>query len=302
MLEIIQTDMWDQVLEVLKPQVSVSKRLRSLLFYASTKWKISHADFIDVSVCLELLHQASLILDDVIDNDDYREWNRECMHKRMWGDVRGIWIATHLSVWMILGSLRKVVNFENTEINRMFLDSMIDMLVWQLKDVCYLKKWEDVSRTSFLFQESYRKTSAAFELPFKIQKEFLPESTDNVWLAKDVGNIYQMWDDLQDIGEWITKWTVSLSYPLCYLLDNPKILTSNEYLFLCSLLKVWNMTQEQSDEITEIYRKYAENLNSNAQSRIDIVRQDIDRNTDWYLHQTFQEILDITFRDSYFVK
>jgi geranylgeranyl pyrophosphate synthase len=75
-LDIISTlheELPQQIVAILDGQITVSKRIRSLFFNILTEGQIDHQTFLNVSLGIELAHQASLIFDDIIDDSDYRE-------------------------------------------------------------------------------------------------------------------------------------------------------------------------------------------------------------------------------------
>jgi geranylgeranyl pyrophosphate synthase len=202
------------------PTLEHSKRLRAylcLLFAEESGHNIS--DIVPLAVTVELLHNSTLIIDDIQDNDSQR-----CGKKALWVKVG---LADSINAAYFLGLFsQSYLNIQRLkygyfDYSNLFAESLNKLISGQQKDINSLSD-ENKSIDSY-YEISIGKTGALlnmaccfgrFPKEFSIiQSLFIKEFTDLFSCA------YQIFDDLSDLKNYLIS-------------DNNKIDKSNIYFYI----------------------------------------------------------------------
>ena len=186
--------------KILERALFPGRRLRPLLFYTllDNKTCLSQSPFLDIAVCIELCHRASIILDDLIDNDLIRRGNPT------FPDEYGI-ERTSLIVVALIGvateRLNRIPHRAVTDISIEYSKTFQNMSWGELSDITAPNGDDDpiqyyknrvLPKTSELFSFLFRSAAILKELPIKSQRTFAT-------IGRHVGNIYQMHNDIYDV-------------------------------------------------------------------------------------------------------
>lgn len=301
-LDIISTlheELPQQIVAILDGQITVSKRIRSLFFNILTEGQIDHQTFLNVSLGIELAHQASLIFDDIIDDSDYREWWRTSLHHKLWWTTSDIGVAQH--IWEILLTLSNLSfqRLENLDIMNAVEEVKLKMAIAQLKDVGFIQKSTTDTYMSFLLDKAYDKTSVFFQLPFHISNILIDGEWFDLYLAQELGILYQIWDDMQDIKQGLQAGTLSLTYPLCFLLDNVEIMKEEDRKIFQEIFDKNILNQEDAWILTSIFKTYEQHFIEAIHQRLSVTVKQTSWMKNTKLHTLIVELLSSIFSEQY---
>lgn len=279
MLEFLKMNNSTTVYEILKDQIFPSKRIRSYFLYLLAKDTLSENDLQDLAVAIELLHQATLIEDDLEDQTDIRDWNRKSLHIKY--DIKRAYLLSlllYIISWSIVSKLKDKIK----DILPIYLDIMLRWREGQWIDITLTKK-EDCSRIETTIQHSYQKTSAFMEFPFHISAilQWLDnvQVEDYIQVWKSLWILYQVWDDIIDIDQWVKEERIALTFPLAYILDNKSKLDKQDRIFIDYIIENKNkkLSKEEAEKLTLLYYSYKDQINLLAkvffQEHIQIIQQ-----------------------------
>jgi len=249
-----------EIKSVLEKQIFPSKRVRSYFLHILCEKHLTQEEYYRISVAIELFHQATLIIDDVIDSTTTRDGGRTALHYKLGNNISGAGKADHIAIILMLLAEQQIELIGNPEISHEFTSMRIDMFKAQLADTFVVSKPMQVSYTDWLLNESYKKTSAFMRFPFFVYGLKSDKSSNEIeeleQIGESIGILYQIGDDIFDIDNGIKPGTLALTYPLAFLLDNFYLLTTIEQEFLNSVFEVKQLGVEESEQLRDIYLKY----------------------------------------------
>lgn len=288
-LEVIRNSTIKDIEDILSKQIFPSKRIRSYFLHALYEQISDKNDFYDISVAIELFHQATLIFDDVIDNTETRDGGRIALHNKLGNNISASGKADHIATMLMLLAEQQLEQTNNIDIIREFTKIRLEMFNAQLIDTFVIEKTLNTTNIEWLLNESYKKTSSFLGFPFFIygikfnkgRSEI--ESLKNI--GKSIGILYQIGDDLFDIDNGIKSGTLSLTYPLAFLLDSPELLNSSETSFIEKILRIKILNYKDAKKLNSIYKKYIKNIKKSSKqyfkkyydeiSNSELINQDI---------------------------
>jgi geranylgeranyl diphosphate synthase type II len=175
------------------------KRIRPILVILACK-AVGGAedDCIDAAVAVEILHNFTLVHDDIMDNDDLRR-SRQTVHKK-WDEATAILAGDGL-VALAYHYLLKTKTNEITEIANIFTTGIIDLCEGQALDKEFERRF-DIDMDQYLLMVE-KKTARLLMISSEIgviigggnqmQREFLSD------FSRHLGNAFQIQDDLLDM-------------------------------------------------------------------------------------------------------
>jgi len=219
----------DTILQAIEP----GRRLRPFLFYETliglggTLGKVH----VDVMTAIELLHTASILVDDVLDRDDLR--HGIAVVERRWGNDKAV-LFSHL----IVANTLKLLSF-NSGLQQDCLKAYQDMCEGELYDMIYPPgEWQQRGYNARV----YRKTSSLFEFLFSSAYQ-LSESDGQLRpslasIGRLFGEFYQLSNDFYD---WqahnltrrrvsAAEWPITFSFPLATYLQTGSSTAIDSYL------------------------------------------------------------------------
>ncbi|MBI4068389.1 polyprenyl synthetase family protein [Candidatus Kaiserbacteria bacterium] len=219
----------------LRHRLSQGKRLRPFLLFATSKGSTQEKLLVELATGIELIHQASLIFDDAIDEHTLRaggrlsvhEWFKDG-HERLASAAMSDLIATYL-----LSVHDK--NIENLRISESkkglirisALDTKERMIQGQFADRIITQKPSHLSWTNWCLSQAYQKTSALMSYPLDIsailQNLDPPGRAQMKQTGEALGRLYQLYDDLDDLNTkppYKAGDAIELSYPVAWLAKN----------------------------------------------------------------------------------
>ncbi len=175
------------------------KRVRPILVILACKAVGGNEDdCLDAAVAVEILHNFTLVHDDIMDNDDLRR-SRETVHKK-WDEATAILAGDGL-VALAYHYLLKTKTNEITEIANIFTTGIIDLCEGQALDKEFERRF-DIDLDQYLLMIE-KKTARLLMISSEIgaiigggnnkQRELLRE------FSRQLGNAFQIQDDLLDM-------------------------------------------------------------------------------------------------------
>jgi len=239
---------------------SGGKRIRPLLTLASAKlcgYKNGNRD-INLAACVELIHNATLLHDDVIDNSDLRRNNKTS--NTIWGNKSSILVGDYLfsrcfemmvedgsiEILKLLSSTSSII--AQGEVLQLECKGEVDIL-----EETYLNIIN--SKTAALFAAS-TKVGACIAGKSKKEKDALESYGRNLGLA------FQIADDALDyystktiFGKEIGKdfYEGNVTLPIIFLFQRAN---QNEKLYLEKTFKKKNRSKSEFNEIQSLIKKY----------------------------------------------
>lgn len=296
----LSNSLYENVIE----QIFPSKRIRSYFLYLLTRDFLDRDDFIEIATSVELFHQATLIADDVIDDSDIREGDRLRLHIQYGGGYRGAGAADHIAIILLLLSEEILAfggNDRFNEVNKAFNKTKIAIFKAQLADTFIVGKPEETPYVDWLIEGTYDKTSAFFEYIFKIAEIFSKTKREYSSIGRYLGIIYQIADDLQDIEFGPNARTISLTYPLAYLLDNATLLSREEYIKITGLISKKTLNPNEQEDLNLILRSKKKLFVSGAKEIVDSLVNKITKTDSLSEHQErfLMEVISTAFSADY---
>jgi geranylgeranyl diphosphate synthase type II len=175
------------------------KRIRPILVILACKAVGGNEDdCLDAAVAVEILHNFTLVHDDIMDNDDLRR-SRETVHKK-WDEATAILAGDGL-VALAYHYLLKTKTDEITEIANIFTTGIIDLCEGQALDKEFERRF-DIDLNDYLLMIE-KKTARLLMISSEIgaiigggndkQREILRE------FSRQLGSAFQIQDDLLDM-------------------------------------------------------------------------------------------------------
>lgn len=175
------------------------KRLRPILVMLAGKAVGgTEDDCIDAAVAVEILHNFTLVHDDIMDNDDLRR-SRQTVHKK-WDEATAILAGDGL-VALAYHYLLKTKTSKITEIANIFTTGIIDLCEGQALDKEFERRF-DIDLDQYMLMVE-KKTARLLMISSEIgviigggtkkQREFLSD------FSRHLGNAFQIQDDLLDM-------------------------------------------------------------------------------------------------------
>jgi len=181
--------------------VKKGKRIRPLIFIELLKNKkinISKKEVIKIALAIELIHNFSLVHDDLpaIDNDDYRRGRLTC-HK-VFGEGNAILIGDALFslAFKVLADVKIKANLK-IEILKILSKATSDLVCGEFLDInkkiTTKKEYLEIAKkkTGALFRALYESASLLLGLPLKKRKEY-------AFYGENYGILFQIEDDIKD--------------------------------------------------------------------------------------------------------
>ena len=193
-----------KIVEAIKYSVlSGGKRLRPILLFSLGDVLEIKDDLLPFASSLEILHNASLIHDDlpIMDDDDYRR-GKLTVHKKF-----GSAIALLAGDAMVSFAYDLILKSDYFSEKKNRLMSIISK-IWGVLGICGGQALEvevEEGKSVEPFEIFRRKTGALFGAIFEgagVLKEMAPEQTQKFYLiGENIGVVYQINDDLDDTDE-----------------------------------------------------------------------------------------------------
>jgi geranylgeranyl diphosphate synthase, type II len=236
--------------------ISGGKKIRSVIMLSIAD-RSDRADAISSAVALEYLHDASLILDDIHDKDDYRR-GRKSVHK-----IFGISKAQMCALYLI-GRAGKLMQFANAKRSNELTIFIYDILFEKLRGLIegqYIDVSNEFANNSNE-QIMHKKTGTMFEISFilgwtlAVSRVPTEEELHDLQLCAELfGQIFQIADDFEDIVK-----DARTGAKFNYVLNHGKA-RAFEYLGTCvdkfraraTALNIY--TNEISESIAYLYKK-----------------------------------------------
>lgn len=258
----------------IRQRILASKRIRSLLLFAlndqNATMSTSNEILLALGAALEFLHQASLILDDTI--DEHRErGGRQSLHYILGNDIAAAGKAAHVAEYLLALSEQCVLDSalspeKQVTLLQLITKTKIRMIEAQFIDTISSPKPLDMTWLRWCIDHGYEKTKALVVLPFTltgiIHEMPAAECGHLVHCGECLGIAYQIDDDLQDVRAGIHAGPVTLTLPLAFLLDNKDVLTAPEQNLLSRLLTSRRLTEADREPFEELVHKYKASIQS----------------------------------------
>lgn len=173
------------------------RRLRPILFLRLVSKLSNSSDFKEICLALELVHRASIILDDLLDKDTKRR-NVDAFYIK-YGEQATI-LTAHYLTSCVFKELSVFENLNKSKIIEVFADSYMQMSISEMADLSILQP--DTSFCDFYFNKAIKKTSSLFESIFHIYSLVTNQSERNRFYLNSTGNkigqMYQIYNDIYD--------------------------------------------------------------------------------------------------------
>ncbi|TSI09037.1 heptaprenyl diphosphate synthase component II [Lysinibacillus sp. BW-2-10] len=231
------------------------KRIRPVFVLISAKFgHYSIEQVKNIAVPLELIHSASLVHDDVIDNSDLRRGRHTV--KAQWNNR----VAMYTGDFIFARALEYVTSIENKRVHQILAKTMVEICngeVIQIED-----KFRENQNIKDYFRRIKRKTALLIESSCELGAVVSGLDDKNVRHLKQfgyyVGMSYQIVDDILDFtatdkelgkpaGSDLLQGNITL--PILLLKDHPTIAKFIE------LAQKGEVTEEQRKEMLNIVRK-----------------------------------------------
>ncbi len=171
------------------------KFLRPKLSIATAKeMKINEEELLDGMTTVEMIHLASLLHDDVIDDADIRRG------KPTINRLNGNKTAVSVGDLLMVVSFRIIKRYGVPKLNDMFVDTLVKMADAEITEYAnesnFELKWKDYLRIV------EGKTGALFGFSMAIPAFLAGKDTEKFYsLGERIGSIYQEMDDIVDLSE-----------------------------------------------------------------------------------------------------
>jgi geranylgeranyl pyrophosphate synthase len=250
---LVSLDLGEEVLNsAFKYAMFPGRRIRPCL-YLILKYKtdiplITNEDY-ELSVALEIIHTASIIVDDFIDSDSKRR-DIDTFQKRYGAEV-----MTCFSHLMLSIAFEKIGKFGNSEFLLKALKMYGEMAKGELGDISFYTPLKDTSWLELYRNIVEMKTGAIFGLSLFFAKKENPLYEK---IGRAFGYFYQVSNDIYDelysaSGERGDKvgHILNFTFPIACLLDNCD--DNNIKAWLQSLLRRRYTKPSELDKLKKIY-------------------------------------------------
>ena len=238
------------------------KRLRMIIGYSIVKKlnpniKSKHLRNLNV---IELIHNASLIIDDLMDNDYYRRCNETVFYK--YGLSKSLLVTFEILVVSIelMNNINNYLLKNNNGIHSNKLLKIVKKKIKNLIDGQYLDLiFDKKDKSNKIINILEGKTASLFELVF-IMSWLLGKGDNNKIneinkIAKYFGLVYQIYDDFIDYYQDKNK---NLNYLINYGIDNGYFDFHKYYRIVVKLLKENNIYTDEINIILEYLKNVVE--------------------------------------------
>ena len=264
---------------------SGGKRLRSLiLFYIARKINSNKEECIKLASAIEMMHTATLLHDDVIDEAEYRRNRKNA--KAIWGNKLNILTGDYLftrafSLFLNVKAANNAIRYMNDSIS-----NMVDAEILQLKNSYDLS----ISEKHY-FNIIKGKTASLFVLSFILPGILIGLENSKIQLLEKIGVnfgiCFQIYDDIMDYFlsmEKLGKKEASdfmegkITLPIIYLYKNAKendkkkleeifsrkLFTKDSVNYVITMIK-----QDSILEVVDTFRKYSNKFKKDISKIID---------------------------------
>ena len=248
------------------------KRIRPVFVILSAKFGDYHLDIVkDIAVSLELIHMASLIHDDVID-DAYTRRGKPTV-KAKWDNK----VAMYTGDYILARALEIITRLENLEAHKILSKTMVELSIGEIEQIrdkynfnqslfTYFRRIK--RKTALLIAASCQLGGIAANVPESVHKNLFK-------LGYFAGMAFQIIDDILDftstpeqlgkpVGEDLLQGNITL--PVIFAMKNPelkqKIVKVNEWMKQEELKIIIDMIKEtdaidKSLQVSDHYLKKA---------------------------------------------
>ncbi|HLC76155.1 MAG TPA: polyprenyl synthetase family protein [Candidatus Peribacterales bacterium] len=230
-------------------------------------------DLLKLASAIEVVHQASLIVDDMTDGHEVRGEERRSLHSQLGNGIAATISHTLIAIAEQCVHEANLTPEQKIAVLKLMTQTKIDMASGQYADVLIAEKPDDISWVEWLKQRSYLKTRSLMAMPFTataiLQNQDHSSGVQLTECGHSLGTIYQIGDDVRDFEP--EEGQVALSYPLAFLLDDDE----QAVLSLISGGKIDTATAEQLGQIlrgrkSQILRSAGSEIDELAQTAIDL--------------------------------
>lgn len=187
------------------------KRLRPIALIKSFSGLGGDKNILRPSLCVELMHNATLVHDDIMDQDDMRR-GEETFHKRMqkssknkrFGEDMGI-LGGNILLSMALSTIQNSEFSEQSKnlASKIFNNTYLILNQGQIQDISFEMR-KSVTEDEYL-KMAEGKTSALFEASMKIGAVFSKATNEQLTYveeyAKNAASAFQIRDDVMTLEE-----------------------------------------------------------------------------------------------------
>eukprot|EP01113_Clastostelium_recurvatum_P045695 TRINITY_DN788_c0_g1_i1.p1 TRINITY_DN788_c0_g1~~TRINITY_DN788_c0_g1_i1.p1 ORF type:complete len:292 (-),score=54.27 TRINITY_DN788_c0_g1_i1:2088-2963(-) len=165
------------------------KEVRSLLIASFNKWlEIEPANMREIKQIIGMLHNASLLIDDIEDNSKMRR-GVPVAHS-----IFGVASTINCANYVYFLAMEKCMQFGSPQVTQIFLEELISLHRGQGMDIY----WRDNNKCPS--EEEYsdmvlKKTGGLFRLAVRLMQAFSKSSVDYVPLVNQLGLYFQIRDD-----------------------------------------------------------------------------------------------------------
>ena len=275
--------------------LSGGKRIRPILcllsFFSSSSSKNINDDLLKVSLSIELLHNFTLIHDDIMDEDDLRH-GKPTIHNR-WNSSIAI-LSGDAMLSVALTNLNSIKHKNKDQIIAKFHNALIEVCEGQALDIFYQSK-DNVSIDEYILMID-KKTAYMIALSSELGAILSDSDSNTVRQLKEYGHLlgrgFQIQDDLMEIISTSNKMGKSLKsdfllnkktfpYLIAKEMNQSKIdeilkITPNDYDLGYKLFKDFL----NDENIISETKKYIKNTLENA----DLILKNININKDYLLN------------------
>lgn len=245
----------DNEKELLRHIFDGGKRLRPMICLAIAKSFNRPYPIIDIALAVELIHNASLIIDDLpcMDNDEYRR-GILTVHAKYGQDI-----AIQIAIKLMMSALQKiygVVGVLPDKMNKIYeINSIIyqnigreGLPLGQYMDLGFLKDKMFSSMKRKEHQDLiFKKTTTLFNLSFMLSYLLYVNDRNKIAIMEKVskwfGLSFQLYDDFLDINQDSTanspNFVIRFGYDEALQLFNKSILKTRKYLELLNINMVF---------------------------------------------------------------
>lgn len=259
-----------KLLEIIRDALCNGKRLRSIIAYSIIKHmepNISDNKLKSVNA-IELLHTSSLMIDDIMDNDEYRR-GKKSTHIKYGNNLT---LLTGVQLVMVAFNIindMDIDNMTNIKCNpiqkskkynyliKTAIDKTIDLIDGQFYDVMT----DTLNDEKYTLNIMSKKTSSIFELTF-IMSWIIgngdPNLIQNVQIAADYfGLMFQIYDDFTDIYKDMKK-----HHHLNYVVNYGSVQAKYKFMdYKCLFIDMANLLNIMTDEIHIIVQYLSDVVN-----------------------------------------
>ncbi|MAV70693.1 MAG: hypothetical protein CMG04_08190 [Candidatus Marinimicrobia bacterium] len=173
------------------------KRLRPILLHLTGRaFRVEHKSLMDASIAVELLHNFTLVHDDIMDDDNIRH-GKSSVHKK-WDEATAILVGDALFSYAQISMIKFS---DNTKTHQTFNNTMIEICEGQALDI-HFENDDSISENQYLDMVE-KKSGALLGFCSKIVAEDI-QLDQSICIAMDnfgrnLGKGFQIQDDILEI-------------------------------------------------------------------------------------------------------